>query len=435
MSYWADSTQGVTEPMGIVVDSSNEYLYVANYGNGTISKISISNPTGDYTADWVNLGTSFQPRGLAIDNTYLYVSSWSSNGVITRILISDPSTITNGWATGFGEPNGIAIYNTYLYVASSGNSTISRIPINYPDGATIWVVSLSTPLAIAIDSTGTYMYVSNQGNSTISKITIEDTPAVTNNWAGGFSYLRGIAIGNNSNYLYALNDNGNNIAQVNITNPSIINYSWATGFDDAYYNAIDSTGTYMYVSNYIVSAISRVSLPAGIVCFKNNSKILTDKGYIPIQDLKKGDLVKTLKHGFRAIDMIGKRKINHQASKDRIKDQLYKCSKDKFAEVFEDLIITGCHSILVDDFISQEQEDKTRELLGDIYFTDGLIRLPACVDERTLVYEVPGTYTIYHLALENENDAWNYAIYANGLLVETCSSYYLKELSNMTLIK
>ena len=145
--------------------------------------------------------------------------------------------------------------------------------------------------------------------------------------------------------------------------------------------------------------------------------------------------MKTLKHGYRAIDIIGKRKISHQASKDRIKDQLYKCSKDKFSELFEDLIITGCHSILVKDFISQEQEDKTREILGEIYFTDGLIRLPTCVDERTLVYEIPGTYTIYHLALENVNDAWNYGIYANGLLVETCSNHYLKYLSNMELIE
>ena len=61
--------------------------------------------------------------------------------------------------------------------------------------------------------------------------------------------------------------------------------------------------------------------------------------------------------------------------------------------------------------------------------------LPACVDDRASVYETPGLYTIYHLALENENYLSNYGIYANGLLVETCSKRYLKELSNMTLIE
>ena len=50
---------------------------------------------------------------------------------------------------------------------------------------------------------------------------------------------------------------------------------------------------------------------------------------------------------------------------------------------------------------------------------------------RAKVYEVPGEYTIYHVALENEDNYMNYGIYANGLLVETCSKRYLKELSGM----
>jgi intein/homing endonuclease len=87
-------------------------------------------------------------------------------------------------------------------------------------------------------------------------------------------------------------------------------------------------------------------------CFKKDTKILTNKGYIPIQDLKKGDLIKTLKHNLKPIVLIGKREINHYALKDRIKDQLYKCDKDNFPEILEPLIITGCHSILVDNFVS-----------------------------------------------------------------------------------
>jgi hypothetical protein len=46
-----------------------------------------------------------------------------------------------------------------------------------------------------------------------------------------------------------------------------------------------------------------------LVCFKENTKILTNEGYKPIQILKKGDLVKTLKDGFKSINMIGQRRI------------------------------------------------------------------------------------------------------------------------------
>ena len=40
---------------------------------------------------------------------------------------------------------------------------------------------------------------------------------------------------------------------------------------------------------------------------------------------------------------------------------------------------------------------------------------------------------IYHIALEHKDNCMNYGIYANGLLVETCSNKNLK-LSNMELI-
>jgi len=170
------------------------------------------------------------------------------------------------------------------------------------------------------------------------------------------------------------------------------------------------------------------------VCFKEGSKILTDMGYRPIQELRKGDRVKTLLHNYVCIDMIGARDIHHPCSKERIKDQLYVCSHDKYPDIFEDLVITGCHSILIDDFKEGERE-KAIEVNGDLFITDDKYRLPACVDERTRVYEKEGMYTIYHIALENSNYYENYGIYANGLLVETCSKRYLKELSKMTLLE
>ena len=151
--------------------------------------------------------------------------------------------------------------------------------------------------------------------------------------------------------------------------------------------------------------------------------------------MRKGDLVKTLENGFLEIESIGKRELQHICCKERIKEQLYQCSNDAYPEVFEPLILTGCHSILVDDFTSDEQRENTFQLLGDIYITDNKYRLPACVDHRASVYETPGTYDIYHLALKNDNYYMNYGIYANGLLVETCSLRYITELSGMELIE
>ena len=65
--------------------------------------------------------------------------------------------------------------------------------------------------------------------------------------------------------------------------------------------------------------------------------------------------------------------------------------------------------------------------------TDKKYRLTAFVDERAIPWNSEGAYTIWHFALENENEKMNYGVYANGLLVETCSIKTLKEKSNMAL--
>lgn len=176
--------------------------------------------------------------------------------------------------------------------------------------------------------------------------------------------------------------------------------------------------------------------PPNVVCFKEGSQILTINGYQPVEKLKKCDLIKTVAHGFLPIDMIGKRIIIHRASNERIKDQLYLCSPSKYSNMFDDLVITGCHSILVKDFFSDEQREKTMEHnKGRVFITDNHYRLPAFLDNRASVYEPAGTYTIYHFALENNDYYMNYGVYANGLLVETCSKRYLKEIANITLIE
>lgn len=167
--------------------------------------------------------------------------------------------------------------------------------------------------------------------------------------------------------------------------------------------------------------------PPDVICFKEGTKILTNDGYKLVQDLKKGDLVKTIKHGFKAIDMIGSKEIVHQAIEERIKNQLYRCSQKNYPELVEDLIITGCHSILVDKFDKGERE-KTIEIVGRIFVTDNKYRLLACIDKRASVYENVGKHKVYQICLENDNEYLNYGIYANGLLVETSFRCHLQRM-------
>jgi hypothetical protein len=195
-------------------------------------------------------------------------------------------------------------------------------------------------------------------------------------------------------------------------------------------NAGEQTGIWVFTS---LQSANQAQEPPPLTCFKKDTKILTDHGYVLIQNLKKGDLIKTLDKGFVPIYNVGRKNIYNPSLNERIKDQLYVCSHKNYPEVFEDLVITGCHSILVPEFKEGERE-KTSQLLGRIFITDNRYRLPACIDARAQIYPNQGNYIIYHFALENDDRYMNYGIYANGLLVETCSKRYLLEESKMTLL-
>jgi hypothetical protein len=226
----------------------------------------------------------------------------------------------------------------------------------------------------------------------------------------------------------------------NTSLPNMTASSFSSGGTAYYYpevKAYDGTTPSNYTTyfqSFGFTNAQEINSTDPITCFKEDTKILTNKGYIPIQNLRKGHLVKTLEHYYLPIVMIGKKEIHHPAKTERIQDQLYKCTQSEYPEIFEDLVLTGCHSILVDEFANEEQKEKTIEVNKIIYVTDRKYRLPACADHRASVYEHPGTHTIYHLALEHNDYYMNYGIYANGLLVETCSKRYLKEVANMTLI-
>lgn len=222
---------------------------------------------------------------------------------------------------------------------------------------------------------------------------------------------------------YPFNDPGN------LTSDSGIAFWTSDGNISANFYNLMSIASLSYLDIYVTNVSFLYA------CFKEGSMILTDQGYQRIEQLKKGDRIQTLKHGFVPIDMIGRREIFHPANETRLIDQLYRCSPSVYPELMDDLILTGAHSILVDNYKNAEESQRAIDVNKGLYVTDGKARLPAAADERAVVYEIAGTYMIYHLALEHDDYYMNYGIYANGLLVETSSKRYMKELSHMTLLE
>lgn len=233
-------------------------------------------------------------------------------------------------------------------------------------------------------------------------------------------------------YTWILNDTANMEGD---TTPYTL---WRIAAIDGYPNPIP---TGVYANGFDLGTLGLTGYSVYVYpsapCFLEGTKILclvngvpTDQ---PIESLTQGSIVKTSLNGYKRVAMIGKGTIHNLDTEERIQNRLYQCRPAAYPTLTEDLYLTGCHSILVDQ-LTQEEREATVKLLGDTYVTDKKYRLMACVDEKAEPWKSKGEYVIWHIALENSDDRANYGIYANGLLVESCSKRFMKDLSNMTLL-
>jgi len=368
--------------------SGNIYGFISISTNNWINTIYGNNISG-YTATTIDATKSNINDFLPHNPAWTWISA-SRNGLKMVICSSGPNYIYTGSVDNSG-------YWTFVKETAAGEGEWKRVQFG-PDEETIIACS------------------SNYGDNSISG-TI---------WLGNY---------NQSSKTYDWSQqkdaNGNNLLGDWFSISRSLDNSKLTKFIAVtkYSTPTEKSGIWIYTS--YKTALETAQPASQIACFNKDSNILTNKGYVPVQNLKKGDLVKTINHGYVPIFMIGKKEIYHPANPEKIKNQLYRCSTTKYLELTEDLILTGCHCILVDNFKDEIQRKKTKEVNNDIYVTDSKLRLPVCVDDNTTIYETPGTYTIYHFALENEDYYMNYGVFANGLLVETCSKRYIKECTDM----
>jgi len=159
-------------------------------------------------------------------------------------------------------------------------------------------------------------------------------------------------------------------------------------------------------------------------CFNHGTKILClnqnfNEEYIPIQDLRKEHhLVKTYLHGYRKIDRLGKGVVvNHP---DLWHGCMYKMEKTEENGLIEDLIVTGGHSILVDNVSDEEHQYQVNKI--GIQKIDGKQLLLASASPNFVKIEDTDLHAYYQLTPENNgNNDERFGIWANGVLVETPS--------------
>jgi sugar lactone lactonase YvrE len=255
-------------PAGVAVDATGD-LYVADFGNGTIRKVTSAGVVttlaggNEGSSDGTGSAAGFQgPSGVALDSeTNIYVAD-SFNNTIRRVTPSGSVTTRagspdfGGSADGvgsnarFNHPTGVAVDSaTNVYVADTWNHTIRKITparvvttiagVAGSSGSADGIGSAARfiyPSGIAVDGAGN-VYVADTYNNTIRKLTQSAT-----NWVvttlGGMPGFYGTANGAGS--------------AARFSNPSAI--------------AVDSAGN-LYVADFYFNTIRKGYTPPRILNF------------------------------------------------------------------------------------------------------------------------------------------------------------------------
>ena len=205
VSMGSSMTVGI-DPRGVAATPDGRFVFVANYGSNTVSKIataSLSNDPGIRNTVVGTVTVGANPWGIAIADTpngqFAYVVNYGSNNVsvIDTDTLAVVTTISN---TGI-HSTGVAVTpdGRYAYVAICNSvcrqpatmvqSSMSVIATASNTVVNTMALTGSNPMSVAISPDGRYAYVANLGddagffgveeNSTISVIALDTLPAIT----------------------------------------------------------------------------------------------------------------------------------------------------------------------------------------------------------------------------------------------------------------
>ncbi len=199
-------TDPYIEPYFVYVDDTSNKAYISD---GHRHKIIIVNATtGEFIHEFGGLGDllgEFRgPRGIAIDDNYIYVAD-NYNARIQKFdkngnFIMSFGTFGSG-NNAFKQPRGIVLYDNKLYIADTSNN---RIKITDLDGNYIGSIDSTTPYQIALDNNG-FIYAAE---FSINRVAKYDANGVNIMHIGAGLYQpKGVYVKDNVIYI---GDSGNN---------------------------------------------------------------------------------------------------------------------------------------------------------------------------------------------------------------------------------
>ena len=442
-SNWTTYYTLLNRLTNVICGASNDNTGNIQYGANWIMENTNENIRDLYfTSSIVNYASSLAAFTvgylvyITIDDTTAYVSEVSSEVIGTPPSpwdLSIPSTVTDTNTDIIYSVTGIG--NEALYARSMTSVTIPNSVLSIGDKAFLNCSALiSVIIQDSVASIGDYAFY--------------NCPALASCTIGSYVTSIGLAAFYSCSALTSviIPDSVTSIGDyafadcTSLTSVEIINQADITSLGADVFNLINTPPTktvkFYNTANYaalsaiggdIASYFTNIVYDAPPSCFNEDTKILSlnrdgHEEYIPIQNLRKGDLVKSYLHGYRKIDLIGKGWMINNI--DVWNDSMYILEKTDDNGLFEDLIVTGGHALLVDQLSDQDLQNYK---LNNV-FDDGQ---PIMIDDKFLLLAGRSSlfkqiaeqkiFTYYHLILESNDDDERFGVYANGILTETPS--------------
>ena len=190
------------------------------------------------------------------------------------------------------------------------------------------------------------------------------------------------------------------------------------GADGLFYDSVGLTGRNMLIGDYewIILGDQPVVPP---ICYSHGTMILCNDGYVPIEKLKPGQLVKTYRHGYLPIELICKgRMVNNPKEPMKCMYRLPSMNDD-----FDDLVVTGGHGILIKSLTRHEIHADSMWFKKNKRYSiiDGMYLQRAAFSKNFIKINSNDEYIYYHFSLKGSHGR-RYGVYANGVLSESTFS-------------
>jgi len=242
------------EPVWAVVDPTNQFVYVTNFADNTVSGFTLDKGTG---AMGVVPGSPFPagvgPAAAAVDptGTFLYVANQGGNvnGVLVAGSISGYK-ITSGTGVltpvpnspltlnpGLSPQQGIAVTAGFVYVTGSNvnnNALANNVSVFSFDKTTGELTQIGTvpltpaqnpqPVSLAMDPAGKFLFTANMTSDNISAFTV--SAGALNQVAGSpFSELAPLNLALDSPQYLTTDGTGSFLYVVNVGNNTLTSYT------------------------------------------------------------------------------------------------------------------------------------------------------------------------------------------------------------------